>query len=93
MLSKVHTKYAKIETERDRLDEFVQRALWELKEAIVEQQIGQVRGEIAKLSASASATEEDTIARLNELLSKISELNRLKADFAKVTGERVITAR
>ena len=93
VLSKVHTKYAKIETERDRLDEFVQRALWELKEAIVEQQIGQVRGEIAKLSASASATEEDTIARLNELLSKISELNRLKADFAKVTGERVITAR
>lgn len=94
VLSKVHTKYAKIETERDRLDEFVQRALWELKEAIVEQQIGQLRGEIAEMSASVTATADaDTIARLNELLSRISELNRLKADFAKVIGERVITAR
>lgn len=94
VLSKVHTKYAKIETERDRLDEFVQRALWELKEAIVEQQIGQLRGEIAEMSASVTATADAaTIARLNELLSRISELNRLKADFAKVIGERVITAR
>lgn len=94
ILSKVHTKYAKIETERDRLDEFVQRALWELKEAIVEQQIGQLRGEIAEMSASVTANADAaTIARLNELLSRISELNHLKADFAKVIGERVITAR
>lgn len=88
ILSKVHTKYSKIETEADRLSELVPRALYELKDAIIECQLRELREQIRELSAS---TEPDT-SRLKKLLEQNVELQRLKSEFAKVIGERVITA-
>ena len=42
-LSKVHTKYQKVETESDRLWELIPRAIYELKNAILEQTIKQIQ--------------------------------------------------
>jgi len=86
-LSKVHTKFAKIETERDRLPDFVQRALLELKNAMIEYDIIEVRHMIA----AASARPDPDIDELKRLMERNVELNNEKAEFAKYIGERVIT--
>lgn len=85
-LSKVHTKYAKVETERDRLPEFVQRAWFELVSATIECDLREVRDRIAVLSADKNAD----VGELMQLLEKNVKLNNNKAEFAKYIGDRVI---
>jgi DNA primase len=55
-LSKVHTKFSKVETEIDRLDTLVARAIYELKDAILECQTRDLREEIKQACASGKAT-------------------------------------
>lgn len=86
-LSKVHTKFAKIETERDRLPDFVQRALLELKNATIEYDLLEVRHKIAAASAPPNPDTDE----LKRLMERNVELNNEKAEFAKYIGERVIT--
>lgn len=84
ILSKVHTKYSKIETEQDRLNDLVPRAILELKDAILECQIRELND---KLKATT-----DT-ATINALMSDLVELKKLKSEFGKYLGERVIAPR
>lgn len=86
-LSKVHTKFAKVETERDRLPEFVQRALLELKNATIEFELLEVRQRIAALMNSPVPDMEE----LMKLMERNISLDNDKAEFAKYIGERVIT--
>lgn len=86
-LSKVHTKFARVETERDRLPEFVQRAWLEYISATIECDLREVRAKIAKLSADKNSD----INELKQLLEINVKLNNDKAEFAKYIGERVIT--
>lgn len=88
-LSKVHTKYSKIETELDRLTDFVPRALYELKDAVIGWQLREVREQIRALSAS----ENMDFDRLRELMERNAWLQQLKAQFAPFIGERVIVGR
>ena len=84
-LSKVHTKYTHIETEDERLDELVPRALYELKNAILTCRITAVTRRIKEESAAGA------FDRLPPLLQELMELNNLKGEFAKYLGERIIT--
>ena len=84
-LSKIHTKFQKVETEEERLAELVPRALFELKNAIVCMNIKKLRDEIKK-----AGKEKDT-ARITELMSEITALNGVKAALAKQLGERIIS--
>ncbi len=88
VLSKVHTKYAKIETEQDKLDEFVPRAIYELKDAILECQLRDIRYSIKEIGTKSGNAEE-----LMSLMTKTMELQQLKGEFAKILGERIVAPR
>lgn len=88
-LSKVHTKYSKVDTEADRLEELVPRAIYELKDGILECRIRNIRRDIAAAAANPSTPTET----IRELMMRNIELDRLKAQFAKYLGDRIIAPR
>lgn len=85
VLSKVHTKYAKIETEQDRIAELVPRAIYEWKDAILECSL---RDLLQRIKLAANNPDE-----LRALMTRHIELLRIKGEFAKYLGERIITPR
>lgn len=89
VLSKIHTKYAKIETERERLTELVPRALFELKDAILHCRLRKLKAQL-KEASSAPVTDPD---RITGLMEQVLELTRLKGEFAKYLGDRIISPR
>lgn len=87
VLSKVHTKYSKIETEQERIADLVPRAVYELKDAILECRIRDLRRRISEVAASGDGNE------LRNLMMQSMEYTRLKAEFAKFLGERIVAPR
>ncbi|MCM1503860.1 MAG: DNA primase [Muribaculum sp.] len=88
VLSKVHTKYSKVETDEDRLDEIVPRAIYELKDALLENRMRRIRSELKE--AVASGGNADTVM---SLMKGMSELQSLRGEFAKYLGERILNPR
>lgn len=86
-LSKVHTKYQKVELEADRLWELIPRAIYELKNAILEQSIKQIQEQIKE----ASRNKDDQ--RIVELMEQNVELNRVRTALAKQIGDRIVSPR
>ena len=84
-LSKVHTKYQHIASEEERIVELVPRALFELKDAIITQEIGHI---LQQLKRGTENVEEKRL-----LMQKISELFKVKAALAKELGERTVRPR
>lgn len=84
-LSKVHTKFQKVETETDRLWELIPRAIYELKNAILEQSIKQIQEQLKE------ATQAKDDQRVNELIEQNVELNRVRTTLAKQIGDRIIS--
>lgn len=86
-LSKIHTKYAHIPQERDLLSELLPRAIYELENAILELNIKdlteQMKFESAKPNPDSSI--------ISQLIKEISDMRKLKMDFARLIGDRVIT--
>lgn len=87
VLSKVHTKYTKIETEQDRLTELVPRAICEWKDAIIDCNIRNIQN----MLKDKNITKDANVTR--ELMEKNIELNLIKKELAKYLGERIITPR
>lgn len=87
-LSKIHTKYSKIETERDKLPDLVPHAIYNLKEALIECEIKNVMQEIKRVYE-----QNQNLDRVKDLLVRNAELNELKKDLSKYLGERVISPR
>lgn len=83
VLSKIHTKYAKVETEREQLYRLVPRAVFELKNAILQHTITELKEEIKKSAENPQ--------RQMELLVRYSKMVELTKDFAKLIGDRVLT--
>ena len=84
-LSKVHTKFQKIESETDRLWELIPRAIYELKNAILEQAIKQIQEQIKE----ASRNKDDK--RVDELIEQNVELNQVRTSLAKQIGDRIVS--
>ena len=84
----MHTKYAKIETEQDRLNELVPRALYEWKDAILECQLREIRNRIKEVGSINGSDEE-----LRTLMTQYMKLQQLKGEFAKYLGERIVAPR
>ncbi len=80
-LSKIHTKMQRIETEEDRLKELIPRSIMELKDAIVNEQIKDLRTQIKNATSDSE---------LLTLMEKMKTLNQVKASLAKNLGERII---
>lgn len=89
VLSRIHTKFARVETERDRLHELVPRALYELKDAILESERRDIRSRIETLAAAPNSDLE----QIQALMERLIELTQLKAEFAKYLGDRTIAPR
>lgn len=85
ILSKVHTKYAKVDTEQETLNELVPRTIHELKDAILWTQIMDIKAEIARL--------KDDYGKVIELMKEIRELDSARSELAKLIGDRVIAPR
>lgn len=83
-LSKIHSKFAKIDSERERLIEHVPRALYELFYGILLYEIREIELQLADPLHAAET---------NELLGKYMELKSNQQEFAKYLGERVIGPR
>lgn len=86
MLSKVHSKYVKVETEQDRLQELLPRAIYGLKDAMIQDDLRQLRQQLR-------AASEDTPEAVIALMNNIAELDNLRRQYAKYLGERVIMPR
>lgn len=83
-LSKVHTKYQKVETEIERLYDLIPRALFELKDAIISLQIKQLRENIKKASLA------NDMELLHQLMEQNTALYELKSTLAKCIGDRIL---
>lgn len=82
-LSKIHTKYARVETEQDQLATLVPRAIYEYKAAILAQ-------ELDVLNEKLRNTSPDDAAAYAAVLKEIVEHQKQQACFAKTNGERII---
>lgn len=89
VLSKVHTKYSKVETDEDRLQEIVPRTIYELKDALLECRMRRIREQIKQ----AAALPSDTSAKVMDLMQEMFEVQRLRGEFAKYLGERILNPR
>ena len=87
VLSKVHSKYAKLETEQDLLVELVPRAIYEWKDAILECKLREVHQRIKEKGNSISNEE------MRMLMTQSMELQQIKREFAKCLGERIVSPR
>lgn len=85
-LSKVHTKYTKVETERERLLELVPKAIAAIKDAILYIMIQEETGRLAQLNPASP----DYGEQLAACMKRIDEYARLRMELARSLGERVI---
>ena len=86
-LSKIHTKYTHIATERDRLAELVPLAVYNLKCALIECEIRNINSRIAQIYKSTP----DNLEQITELLTRNRELNNLKKELSVYLGERILS--
>ncbi len=82
-LSKIHTRYATLESEWQRLGRTVPQAIYDWKNALVDLQLKELNSRLA----TASGTE--TI----ELVQQIKQLHAIKSQLADVLGQRVVNPR
>ncbi len=83
VLSKIHTKFAHVESEEEQLSALVPRAIYELKAAILAGYIDDTKRRLAAVPPSDTETFE-------KLLRTIVEYQELQKEFAKTMGERII---
>ncbi len=88
-LSKVYSKYSKVETERDRLIELVPKAIATLKEAHITRLLAEERERLVNLDKSAPGYAEAAA----ECLHQIDAYSRLRMELARNLGVRVIVPR
>lgn len=83
-LSKYYNKYGHVETEEDRLEDNVLRALNEWKQGILQSELTTLHSRLADADKAGDS------ATVKELQTKIFEILRLRAQFASSNGERVV---
>ncbi len=84
-LSKIHTKYATIETEVDKLVELIPRAVFELKDAMIRIEIQHLNERIKGFSNNDDPNE------IISIMEQIRERNELRIVLARELGDRIIT--
>lgn len=87
VLSNMHTRYGHVPTERDRLPELIERAVYEWKDGIITGMIRCIESRIAEECAKPGGGDPTAIRSLMEEQLRITEI---KKEFAKTLGERII---
>ncbi|MDE7426510.1 MAG: DNA primase [Muribaculaceae bacterium] len=83
-LSKIHTKFTKVETESERLVDLLPRAVYELKYHILNLEMEDLG---KRISQEGKAGDFEAI---KPLLQELMERQKLKAEFARYLGERIL---
>ena len=86
-LSKIHTKFAHVETEQEQLGQLLPRALFELKNAILLCDINDTQ-DMLKHEYSQPAPDGEKIM---DIMNRLGRMLQLRSEFAKRMGERVVT--
>ena len=89
VLSKVHTKYMKIEAEHERLPDLMPRVIYEYKDAILSCRIRDIQ---AQIKAEGSRHPYDPV-RITALMEQLANLHQIRSDFARYLGERIVYPR
>ncbi len=84
-LSKIHTKYATVETDEDKLIELIPRSVFELKDAMIRIEIQHLNEKIKSCSSKDDPNE------LISIMEQIRERNELRIVLARELGDRIIT--
>lgn len=84
-LSKYHTRYTKIVTEEERLQDLIGRSLNAWKYAMIELRIA----DLLKAINEASVNINRDMDKIQDLMKRKLELDHQKAQFAHILGERV----
>lgn len=87
VLSKIHTKHSRIETERDCLQDRVPKSVYGWKNAVLECREKELRADLAK------AVADNDHARVLKLMTEQQQLRQIIADLAKYLGERIVLPR
>lgn len=88
-LSKIHTKYSRVETEQDRLKDLVPMAFYNLKEAIIENRIREIQKAMREMCRNGNAAGTEIM----EMMREQAELNAMKMELARYLGERIVSPR
>ncbi|MDE6346983.1 MAG: DNA primase [Muribaculaceae bacterium] len=83
-LSKVHSKYAHVESERERLEELLPRAIYALKDAMLQCDIRRKRDQLKQISATGD------MEAIKQIMIELSSLDNLRRDYAQKLGDRVV---
>lgn len=83
VLSRYHTRYAHVESEFERLRELLPRAVYELKDAILQHEIAELQKQLG------DGTGTEAAAAMKALMEKMA----IRTEFARYLGERIITPR
>lgn len=86
-LSKVHSRYAPVETEQDRLADLLPRAIYEWKDAILDGRMRDLKNDMQQAFAAGDSD------RVRQIMMRTMELKAIRTELAKYLGERIITAR
>ncbi|MCM1316995.1 MAG: DNA primase [Bacteroides sp.] len=86
-LSKIHTKYVHVATEREMLPELVSRAVMELKYCVIDSEIAAAQ---ALIKAASAAPDADPV-KIQALVADLQSLFQAKSLFAKRLGDRIVT--
>jgi DNA primase len=84
-LSKIHSKIKKVESDADRLHDYVTRIMFEFKNSLMLDIIKD------KLISLKIASENKDIALADQLMQELREMDIVKRDLAKHLGVRIIT--
>ena len=87
VLSKIHTKHSRIETERDCLQDRVPKSVYGWKNAVLECREKELRADLAK------AVADNDHDRVLQLMTEQQQLRQIIADLAKYLGERIVLPR
>lgn len=87
ILSKYHSKNVHLETEQERIEDLIPRAIYEWKDALLLEQYKEVQEQLRRASASGET------ANIEELLLRLKQIADLRCRVAKSIGERILTPR
>lgn len=83
-LSKIHSKYSHVESERERLFDLLPRAIYALKDAMLQCDIRQKREQLEEIARSGD------MERVREIMLELASLSGLQRDYAQKLGDRVV---
>ncbi|MDE6311033.1 MAG: DNA primase [Muribaculaceae bacterium] len=83
-LSKIHTKYAQLETEQEQLTMLVPRAVHEYHAAVLSKELARLQGRLRDAVAG------DSSEKMEDLLVEIASMQKLHNELARSNGERII---